>query len=168
LHDSSLASITFAPGLGGGASLCSSAGPAPVASSVTEWSFPTDTLIAGNPSLELTLTSTRRRGVVSVALFAVSPSFSCPSVASRGARWLAGGGADLEHFRSRYGARPFPVGEATRVRIDLSDVTARIPRGYRLALVLGNVDGGVLPEPDALIDLVRVGASSRLVLPTIP
>jgi predicted acyl esterase len=165
----SLASITFGLPTGGGGSLCTAA-PAgtPALSAVAMETATTDMVVAGNPYVDLFLSSSRRVGLIDFALYAVEPGFKCPQVASEKVRWLAGGGIDLTHYNSKYEARPFPVNTPTKVRIDLSDVTARIPAGYRLALVLTDGDLLHIGERDAYPTIVSIhGAASRLVLPVV-
>jgi predicted acyl esterase len=146
------------PEVGGGQSLCT-----PLSGVVTWVDAPRDLTIAGNPSAELNVTSDQAGGQVGVTLMSVAPDWSCgppsPSV-----KWLADGAADLEYDKSPYSPTPFPKRGRT-VHIDLSDVTATIPAGHRLAIVVGqNTDHTAAPDRAPLI---TIGAGSKIKLPVL-
>jgi predicted acyl esterase len=147
------------PEVGGGQSLCT-----PLGSVVTWVDAPHDLTIAGNPSVELNVKSSQPGGLVGVTLMSVAPDWTCgppsPSV-----KWLASGAADLEYDKSPYSPTPFPGGGRT-VHVDLSDVTATIPAGHRLAIVVShNTEHTAAPDRGPLI---TIGAGSKIELPVLP
>jgi predicted acyl esterase len=120
--------------------------------------------IAGNPFVDFTLMSDRPAGLVSAELYDLAPTFTCTAGRAIGARWMASGAADLSFFNSPFRSRAFPVGRATEVRVDLSDITYALPPGHRLALVVSH---GEVTErvPATTFPRITIGSTSQLVVP---
>ncbi|HVM44649.1 MAG TPA: CocE/NonD family hydrolase [Candidatus Thermoplasmatota archaeon] len=124
------------------------------------------TKLAGNPYADLWVTSTEDGGAITVRLVDLGPTWACAGGAESDARLLAFGQADLRFHATRYDPTPFPIGEAQRVRVDLTPVGETVPAGHRLAIVLdhGHVGVGLTPYWTPVLD---VHAGSRLVVPVV-
>ena len=124
--------------------------------------------LAGNPDAHLYLSSDMPGGLVTVDVAIVSPEFNCIG-RHDGARWISTGSADLEFYSNRYTRTPFPVGQPTRVRLDLSSVHDQLKRGDRIAVVVSRGDplsfapGSPTYQPKITIHSGPSG--SRIVLP---
>jgi hypothetical protein len=126
--------------------------------------------IAGNPFAYLTLTSDQAGGQVSVQLVDIKPPVSCSAVpytlGAAAVRPISHGTADLRFYNGNYAARDFPVGKATRIRIDLTHLAETIPAGDQLALVVSRGDvADRVSFPYA--PHVTVDGRSEVVLPLI-
>jgi predicted acyl esterase len=122
------------------------------------------TLIAGNPFVDLSVTSDMAAGMVTAELFDLGPAFECTGPQASDARWIATGSADLSFYADPFRSSPFPVDHPTEVRIDLSDITYMLAPGHRLVLVLSHGEAwerfGTTTFPT-----ITIGASSELILP---
>lgn len=156
---------------GAGASLCPAPAGAPQVSAPFMIEATKDVVIAGNPRLDLVISSDLPGGIVSATMFALEPGFRCEDGVPEGATWLGFGAADLEYYETRYTARAFPVGEKTPVSIDLTDVTALVPAGHRFAIVVSHGEiGQSLAQPTRAPSItIHAGdsESSRLVVPIL-
>ncbi len=121
------------------------------------------TLIAGNPFVDLSVTSDMAAGMVTAELFDLGPAFTCIPYVSD-ARWIASGSADLSFYADPFRSSPFPVDHPTEVRIDLSDITYMLAPGHRLVLLLSH---GEVWESfgTATFPTITIGGSSELILP---
>jgi hypothetical protein len=128
-------------------------------------------LIAGNPFAYVNLSCDQAGGVVTVSLYDIGPTFSCSGSHVTGARYITSGSADLNFHQTPYVAHDFPVNTPTRVRIDMSDTTYKLPTGHRLAAVVSNGGpyerSGSLATPNITIHGVTGSAASasHIVLP---
>ena len=124
--------------------LCPETGPRGGLTSTTFWSEPVTNPVrlAGNPVAWLRLTSDLPGGLVGVHLFDVAPDFVCVGEDSlaHGVRYWAAGVADLRFHQGTMTGRDFPVGEATQVRVDITDLAEVLEPGHRLAVVVSRGD----------------------------
>ncbi len=153
--------------LPGGWTLCAAPG-LPGLSAVFAKEVTSDLVVAGNPYLLARISSSLPAGTVTVNLYDLPPDFACDGNGLPvSASWLARGGADLEHYASPYDPVAFPVDTPTELRIDISDVTAVIKPGHRIAVVMSHgefVDH--FGQPGAY-PVITVYPESRIVLPLI-
>jgi putative CocE/NonD family hydrolase len=139
------------------------------------WSEPVrePVVIAGNPMAYLRLTSDAPGGVVALELYDVGPDFACTGAAPTGVRFLRSGAADLRFLHGNLAAEPFPVGAATSVRVDLSNLAEPLAAGHRLAVVagggsaLGWSDAGQKDFPTVAVESTGDAQGSHLVLPLV-
>lgn len=148
-------------GLGGGQVLCT-----PGTAAVFWLELAGDAVLAGNPHAELIVSSDLPWGLASVTIYDVAPEFQC-GAPSAAVTLLAAGGADLEYYASRYEPAPFPVGVPTSIRVDLTDITARLQKGHRLAAVVNHGEIGFSMSQPGRYATITVYPESRLVLPLI-
>lgn len=95
-------------------------------------------LLAGIPTLNLTLTSDQPGGVVNAFLLLEdADANSCNDPNAPGSALISFGAADLLFLGDIYAATPFPVGEPTHFQIELTDIAQVVQPGQRVVLVLG-------------------------------
>jgi len=93
------------------------------------------TLVAGNAFAYLSLESDLPGGQAGAFLYDIGPNFSCNSDGTvTDVRALATGAADLRFYHGNYLGTPFPTGQPTRVRIDLTNLAEVLQPGHRLGL----------------------------------
>lgn len=164
-----LAFLSGALGAGnlGGLSLCGSPPGLPRVNAVYLAEASSDVVIAGNPYLDIRLSSDLPGGVVAANIYDLGPDFRCaPGRVAVGATWLATGAVDLEYYETRYEPRSFAVNVPTNLRIDLTDVTAVIKAGHRIAVVLGHGEMAERLAQPGRYPNITVYADSQIVLPT--
>ncbi len=132
------------------------------------------TVLAGNPLAWLKIESSAPGGLFELQLYDLGPDFSCdgPPQTRDDVRPLTEGAIDLQFHQSEdYQARPFPVIEPMHVRVDLANLSERLQRGHRLALVVshGVYYRWTTREFFPLITMLGGGGvqSSHLVLPLV-
>ena len=121
-------------------------------------------LIAGNPFVDLSLSSDEPGGMVTAELWDLGPDFECTGPVFYGARWLGSGSVDLNFVADPFRSTPFPVDRVTEVRIDLSDVTYTLEPGHRLVLVLSHGEA-YERVGTSYFPTITIGGSSELVMP---
>lgn len=97
-------------------------------------------LVAGNPFAFLRITSDQPGGLVGLHLFDIGPEFRCRDGFASDARRLSTGVADLRFHAGNLRGRDFPVGSATDVRVDLTNLAAVLEPGHRLGLSVSHGD----------------------------
>ena len=126
-------------------------------------------LVAGNPELDLRLSSDLPGGIVSAHLLDLPPGF-CETDGPQGAALIARGAADLRFHDGDFAGRDFPTGRPVRLHVDLSSIAQVVQPGHRLALMLSYGSaadhiGRHLPE--ITIHAGGRGSASRLTLPVV-
>jgi len=127
------------------------------------------TVLAGNPFAYLDLSSSEAGGIVTATLYDLPPGFACQAGGYYdGASWLSSGSADLNFHTTPFTRTAFPIDTPTHVRIDLSDTTATLATGHRVALVLSHgtvaAHGGTTSYPTITV-LGGGKEASQIVLP---
>jgi len=122
------------------------------------------TLIAGNPFVDLSVTSDMAAGMVTAELYDLGPTFTCAGPQVSDARRIATGSADLSFYADAFLSSPFPVGQPTEVRIDLTDTTYTLKPGHRLVLVLSHGEAWE-SFGTATFPTITIAGSSELILP---
>jgi putative CocE/NonD family hydrolase len=128
--------------------------------------------VAGNPFAWLRLKSDQPGGLVRVTLADIGPDFACTGTRAQDFKVLSFGTADLRYDHSSYDAIPFPVNEDAHVRVDLSDVAARVPAGHRIAIIVGAStqeyeNAPVLFTPTIVVRADGRPDASQIVLPVV-
>jgi putative CocE/NonD family hydrolase len=91
-----------------------------------------DLVLAGNPKAWLRLRSSDVAGVARVGLYALPAGAGCEA-----AELLSDGAVDLRFTTDTYTGSDFPVDQPTGVRVDLTNLAARVPAGDRLVVLVG-------------------------------
>lgn len=92
--------------------------------------------IAGNPYVELTISSDEPAGLLDLRLYDLGPDFHCDEWGKPiGAALIDNGVADLRFHDGSFVATDFPVDQPTPVRVDFSSMAHRLEPGHQLALV---------------------------------
>lgn len=159
-HETSFPSWAVGLGIGGGQSLCTPQVGATYFLDVTS-----DVVLAGNPYANVRISSDMTGGLVSATLYDVAPDFQCGVTPSIAVTSLASGGADLEYYISRYEPLAFPIDTPIELRIDLTDVTAVLEAGHRLALVISHGEYGAEFSQPGRYPNITVYPESQVVLP---
>jgi len=130
-----------------------------------------DATVAGNPWALLDLTSDLAGGLVGLYLYDLGPDFACDQGNIRDGRALSVGAADLRFSEGNFAARDFPVGQATRVRVDFVNLAEVVPAGHRLALAVSHGVYGLRGSqpyfPRLTLGLEASGEASHLVVPLV-
>ncbi len=101
--------------------------------------------VAGNFSMDLTVSSNLPGGNLVATLSHTAASGSCTELASG----IVDSGRiqlDLRHWADPGASRPFPTGRPTRVRAESLPLAAVIPAGARLVLTIGAGSAEILPD----------------------
>ena len=101
-----------------------------------------DVLLAGNATVDLTLTSTLPEGNLAVHVYDVDASGACNAVHVDVARALT----TLRHAASPGSGRDFPLLQPTAVSVRSLPFAARIPAGHRIAVLVGADAGDIQPD----------------------
>ncbi len=130
---------TFQSAFGTGPADPNCVGPMKNALSYTTAPVAEDWLIAGNPDLNLTVTSDQSSGSISVSLFIVEGS---SGDGCHDGQWtpFSWGGANIRFAHGTLQGRDFPVGTPTAVHVTLSDFAEVIPKGARLGLSIAGFE----------------------------
>lgn len=114
-----------------------------------------DVLLAGNFTVDATLTSTLSGGNFAAYLLHTPGDGACPD---RNAETVAYALADLRHWKTPGYARPFPVAEPTPVSFESIPFAAPIPAGDRLVLSIGGGSEALYPDPRQPVLTVSTGS----------
>ncbi|ROO86255.1 hypothetical protein EDD29_3818 [Actinocorallia herbida] len=118
-----------------------------------------DTIVFGEPVLDLVVSADRPVATVVARLCAVAPD-GASSLVARGV-------LNLTHRDGHAAPEPLEPGREYRVRVPLSGVGERIPAGHRLRVALSTQYWPwIWPAPETPTLGVRLGEGSRLLLPT--
>lgn len=127
-----------------------------------------DILVAGNFSIDATLSSTLSGGNLVATLLHTPADGSCADLLSQ-AKESGRMQLDLRHWKTPGASKEFPTATPTQVSADSIPLATRIPAGDRLVLAIGA--GSVELEPDPLkpeISILTGGrATSTLNLPLV-
>lgn len=110
--------------------------------------LPEAVVLAGNPHAYLSVSSDQPAGFLGVSVLAIpehgGTCHAWPADTLDGTppwqRMVAWGIADLRHHQGNLVAQDFPVGEPTKVRIDLTNTAMSVPAGARLAVFIYHGD----------------------------
>ena len=130
---------TFQAAYGRGPEDPNCVGPIKNALSYTTEPAKADWLIAGNPDLNLTITSSETSGSLAVSLHIVQGS---SGDGCHDGQWtpFSWGGANIRFAHGGLQGRDFPVGTPTPMHITLSDFAEVIPKGARLGLSIAGFE----------------------------
>ncbi|GAB2843220.1 CocE/NonD family hydrolase [Actinocorallia aurea] len=118
-----------------------------------------DTVVFGEPALDLVISADRPVATVVARLCAVAPD-GTSSLVSRGV-------LNLTHRDGHTAPEPLEPGREYRVRVPLGGAGERIPAGHRLRVALSTQYWPwIWPAPETPEITVRLGEGSRLLLPT--
>lgn len=113
-----------------------------------------EVLLAGNFTIETTLTSTMSGGNFEASLFHTPGDGVCPD---SNAEWFTYALADLRHWKTPGNARPFPINEPTPVTFESIPFAATLPAGHRLVLAIGGGSTALYPDPRKPVLTVSTG-----------
>ncbi len=95
-------------------------------------------LIAGIPTLDLTISTDEPGGIVNAFLVLEHAGEQpCDDTDAQGPALISFGAADLLFVDDIYTEKPFPTSKATHIQIELTDIAQVVQPGQRLVLVLG-------------------------------
>ncbi|HLE47026.1 MAG TPA: CocE/NonD family hydrolase [Candidatus Thermoplasmatota archaeon] len=95
-------------------------------------------LLAGIPTLNLTITSDQEGGVLNAFLLLEDAAARpCTNPSAPGPALISFGAADLLFLRDIYTPTPFPTGKPTQLHIELTDIAQVVQPGQRVVLVVG-------------------------------
>lgn len=119
--------------------------------------------LAGNFSVDLTLSSTLPGGNLVATLYRVSGAGDCTGLLT-GAADVERAQLDLRHWLEPGASRPFPVGTPTRVSAESLPLASVLHPGERLALAIGASSAEILPDPLKPRVTVATGAGTPGIL----
>jgi putative CocE/NonD family hydrolase len=95
-------------------------------------------LLAGIPTLDLTITSDEPGGIVNAFLILEDAGEeACDETDAEGPALISFGAADLLFVDDIYTEKPFPTGTPRHIQIELTDIAQVVQPGQRLVLVIG-------------------------------
>lgn len=128
-----------------------------------------DVSIAGNFTLDTTLTSTLPGGNLVVNLLQSPASGETCEELTAGIQQVGRVQLDLRHWKTPGASQPFPVGQQTRVTVPSEPFAELIPAGHRLVLALGGGSLNLAPDPLKPLLTVTTGPdlASSVKLPVV-
>lgn len=95
-------------------------------------------LLAGIPTIDLTISSDQPGGIVNVFLVLEQAGEQpCDDTDAAGPALISFGAADLLFIDDIYTEKPFPTGKPVHMQIELTDIAQVVQPGQRLVLVIG-------------------------------
>lgn len=95
-------------------------------------------LLAGIPTIDLTISSDQPGGIVNVfVVLEQAGEQPCDDTDAAGPALISFGAADLLFIDDIYTEKPFPTGKPVHIQIELTDIAQVVQPGQRLVLVIG-------------------------------